>query len=118
MLFVVIPTGPHFGGHMIAIVMETQTMRRSSKAPVKTPGKNAAGSKRRGRSAAIGKVGGESAGPTLTAAERIALYGARRFIGSSVERKLKIRIPFDVYFQDPLVAGTNPKLAFDEDCFV
>ena len=32
--------------------------------------------------------------------------------------KLGIRIPFDVYFQDPLVAAENPKLAFDEECFV
>ncbi len=61
---------------------------------------------------------GAAAGVTLTAAERIALYGARRFIGSSVERKARIRIPFDVYFQDPLVAAENKKLAFDEDCFV
>ena len=54
----------------------------------------------------------------LAPADRAALYAARRFIGSSLERTLKIRIPFDVYFQDPLVAAENPKLAFDEDCFV
>lgn len=57
-------------------------------------------------------------GVTLTAAERVALYGARRFIGSSIERKARIRIPFDVYFQDPLVAAENKRLAFDDDCFV
>jgi hypothetical protein len=60
----------------------------------------------------------ESAGITLTAAERTALYAVRRFIGSTIERKVKVRIPFDVYFQDPLVAAANPQLAFDEDCFV
>jgi hypothetical protein len=60
----------------------------------------------------------ESSGPTLTAAERVQLYAARRLIGSSVERKLGVRIPFDVYFQDPLVAAANPRLAFDEECFV
>lgn len=54
----------------------------------------------------------------LTAADRLALYGARRFISSELERKLKVRIPFDVYFQDPLVAAANPDLAFDEECYV
>ena len=64
------------------------------------------------------KHGSDAAGVTLTQAERTALYGARRFISSSVERKARVRIPFDVYFQDPLVAAENTKLAFDEDCFV
>jgi hypothetical protein len=64
------------------------------------------------------KQAGDPAGVTLTPAERTALYSARRFISSSVERKARIRIPFDVYFQDPLVAAENDKLAFDEDCFV
>jgi hypothetical protein len=57
-------------------------------------------------------------GVTLTAAERIALYAAQGVIGSDVEKKFRIRIPFDVYFQDPLVAATHPKLTFDEDCVV
>jgi len=55
---------------------------------------------------------------TLTAAERLALYAARGVIGSDVEKKFRIRIAFDVYFQDPLVAAAHPKLAFDEDCVV
>jgi hypothetical protein len=55
---------------------------------------------------------------TLTAAERTELYGARRVIGSSIEKKVRVRIPFDVYFQDPLVAAADERLAFDEDCFV
>ena len=58
---------------------------------------------------------GKAPGVTLTPADRTALYAARRFIGTSVENKLKLRIPFDVYFQDPLVAADNPKLGFDED---
>ena len=37
---------------------------------------------------------------TFTAAERRAAYAARRFLGSTLEEKLKLRIPFDVYFQD------------------
>lgn len=33
--------------------------------------------------------------PPLTAAERAAVYAARRFIGTSAEKKLDILIPFD-----------------------
>ena len=58
----------------------------------------------------------EVEGIKLSPSERTALYGARRFIGSALEEKLRLRIPVDVYFQDPLVAASNPKLAFDEDC--
>jgi hypothetical protein len=72
-----------------------------------------------GKTAAVSRVSvSEPAGLMVTAAERIQLYAARRFIGSDVERKLKIRIPFDVYFQDPMVAARNSRLGFDEDCFV
>ncbi|MDB4890482.1 MAG: hypothetical protein JWL61_2337 [Gemmatimonadetes bacterium] len=60
----------------------------------------------------------KDAGMKLTAAERIALYAARRYIGSSLEEKLRIRIPFDVYFQDPFVAEHRPELAFDDNCYV
>ncbi len=48
-------------------------------------------------------------GIKLSPSERTALYGARRFIGSALEEKLRLRIPFDVYFQDPLVAASNPE---------
>ena len=44
----------------------------------------------------------------LTAAERDGVYAARRFIGNDLEKKLGVRIPFDVYFQDPLVAAERP----------
>lgn len=54
----------------------------------------------------------------LTAEERLALYGVRRFIGSELEDKLKLRVRFDVYFQDPLVAAADAELAFDDGCFV
>lgn len=54
----------------------------------------------------------------LTSAERLGIYAARRFIGTGIEKDLKIRIPFDVYFQDPFVAAANPELAFDENCFI
>lgn len=60
----------------------------------------------------------DAARSLLTSADRLALYGARRFIDSSLENKLRVRIPFDIYFQDPLVAAENPELAFDQDCSV
>lgn len=55
---------------------------------------------------------------TLTAGERNTLYATRRFLDTNVEKKLKLRIPFDVYFQDPLVAQENPDLAFDDEWYV
>src|SRR5262245_59860395 len=56
--------------------------------------------------------------PALTAEERREIYAARRFVGLDVEKKLEVQIPFDVYFQDPLVAKENPELAFDEEFYV
>ncbi|ATU94840.1 serine protease [Phyllobacterium zundukense] len=54
----------------------------------------------------------------ITRIERTGLYAARQFLDSALEEALLLRIPFDFYFQDPLVAAENPKLAFDEDAFV
>lgn len=54
----------------------------------------------------------------LSPADRLALYGVRRFIGSDLEEKLALRTKFDVYFQDPLVAARDTELAFDDECFV
>jgi hypothetical protein len=56
-------------------------------------------------------------GTDLTNSERAAIYAARRIIGTDLQKKLGIRIPFDVYFQDPLVAKQIPELDFDK-CFV
>lgn len=53
-----------------------------------------------------------------TAEERLGGYAARRFLGGGLQARLKLRIPFDVYFQDPLVAAEQPDLAFDEGCLV
>lgn len=64
------------------------------------------------------KTGGNLSGLKLRAADRIALYGARGFIGTELEQRLGIRIPFDVYFQDPSVAAEKPDLAFDDNCYV
>lgn len=49
---------------------------------------------------------------------RLALYAAARYLDSASERDLDLRIPFDVYFQDPLVAEADPLFGFDEDFHV
>jgi hypothetical protein len=71
-----------------------------------------------GRLSDSGEAARASSGRRLTAAERRQVYAARRFIGSELEEKLRIRVPFDVYFQDPMVAATDPELGFDPHCFV
>ena len=42
---------------------------------------------------------------------RTGLYAAGRFIDQEAQARLGLRIPFDVYFQDPLVASNDPDLA-------
>ena len=54
----------------------------------------------------------------ITREERIGLYAARRFLDRALQEAVTLRIPFDVYFQDPMVAAANPDLAFNEDFFV
>lgn len=49
-----------------------------------------------------------------TKATLLKLYAARRFLDGSVQQELGLKIPFSVYFQDPLFAKQNPDLAFDE----
>lgn len=45
---------------------------------------------------------------------RISLYAASRYLNSSVEKELRLRIPFKAYLQDPLVAKRDPKYGFAE----
>jgi hypothetical protein len=54
----------------------------------------------------------------ITREERVGLYAARRFLDRALQEAVTLRIPFDVYFQDPMVAAANPDLAFNEDFFV
>ena len=61
---------------------------------------------------------GERPDRALTAAERKILYAARRYVGLGLEKKLNLRIKFDVYFQDPLVADIGKKIGFDDEFFV
>lgn len=61
---------------------------------------------------------GERGDRILTPVERRTLYAARRYVGLALEKKLGLRVPFDVYFQDPAVAEKDPELGFDKDFFV
>ena len=45
---------------------------------------------------------------------RPELYAARQFLDRDTQAKLGLRIPFDVYFQDPFVTASNPTYNFDE----
>lgn len=48
-------------------------------------------------------------------AARAELYAASQFLGRETEQKLGLRIPFDVYFQDPSVTASNPGYDFDQE---
>jgi len=56
--------------------------------------------------------------PALSLAERRDLYASRRFLDSATQRTLGLKIPFHVYYKDPLVAKNNPGLEIDEDFYV
>lgn len=45
---------------------------------------------------------------------RVGLYSAARYLTADAREELGIRIPFDVYLQDPLVAHDDPKYGFEE----
>lgn len=44
---------------------------------------------------------------------RSELYAARQFLGRETQEDLDLRIPFDVYFQDPFVTASRPAYDFD-----
>jgi len=46
------------------------------------------------------------------------LYATSRFLGTKTRETLGLSIPFEVYFQDPVVAAEHPDFGFDEDCCV
>jgi hypothetical protein len=54
----------------------------------------------------------------LSPAERRDVYASRRFLDGTTLRKLGLKVPFDVYYKDPLVAKNNPGLEIDEDFHV
>lgn len=49
----------------------------------------------------------------LTKATLLKLYAARRFLDNSVQEELGLKLPFEVYFQDPLFAREHPDMSFD-----
>ncbi|WP_342241007.1 hypothetical protein [Inquilinus sp. OTU3971] len=46
---------------------------------------------------------------------RHKLYAARQFLDRDTQEDLGVRIPFDVYFQDPFVTASDPAYDFDEE---
>ena len=50
---------------------------------------------------------------SLTKATLLKLYAARRLLDSSVQEELGLKLPFEVYFQDPLFAKEHPDMTFD-----
>ncbi len=53
-----------------------------------------------------------------TKGTRITLYAASKFLSTAARDELGLRIPFDVYLQDPYVNKNDPKFGFDKDFFV
>ena len=53
-----------------------------------------------------------------TKATRLTLYAASKYLSTPSKDELGLRIPFDVYLQDPYVSKNDPKFGFDEDFFV
>jgi hypothetical protein len=49
---------------------------------------------------------------------RPELYAARQFLDRGTQAELELRIPFDVYFQDPFVTGSDPAYNFDKEFVV
>lgn len=55
---------------------------------------------------------------TLSPAETRDVYASRRFLDGGTQRKLGLKIRFDVYYKDPLIAQSNPGLEIDDEFFV
>ncbi|HEX2630936.1 MAG TPA: hypothetical protein VHM26_18095 [Chitinophagaceae bacterium] len=55
---------------------------------------------------------------TTTKGTKLTLYAASKYLSTRTRDELGLRIPFDVYLQDPYVSKNDPKYGFDEDFFV
>src|SRR6185503_15824139 len=53
-----------------------------------------------------------------TKATRLNLYATSKFLSTAAKDELGLRIPFDVYLQDPYVSKNDPKFGFDNGFFV
>jgi hypothetical protein len=51
-------------------------------------------------------------------ATRLTLYAASKYLSTATRDELGLRIPFDVYLQDPYVSKSDPKFGFDDGFFV
>ncbi|HET9277246.1 MAG TPA: hypothetical protein VFN95_03650 [Flavitalea sp.] len=51
-------------------------------------------------------------------ATRVTLYAASKYLSTGAKEELGLKIPFDVYLQDPYVSKNDPRFGFDEDFFV
>lgn len=54
----------------------------------------------------------------MTKATRLTLYAASKYLSTASKDELKLRIPFDVYLQDPYVAKSDPMFGFDNSFYV
>jgi hypothetical protein len=54
----------------------------------------------------------------LSPAETRDVYASRRFLDGATQRKLGLKLRFDTYYKDPLVAKNNPGLEIDDDFYV
>ena len=85
--------------------------------------------------AAAAPVAADAAAPIVPAAEkapdrpsvkgvnippdsRLKLYAQARYLPKAFKESARLAIPFTTYFQDPFVAKTDPKKAFDEKVMV
>lgn len=80
----------------------------------KAPAKTAALAEK--QSTPASKVGAKAAEKlkSVTAAARVDLYSARQYLDTSTLDELTVKIPFDVYFQDPAVREATKAYNFDE----
>ncbi len=53
-----------------------------------------------------------------TKVTRMTLYAASQYLSTAARDELGLRIPFDVYLQDPYVNKNDPKFGFDKDFYV
>ncbi|MBZ9801097.1 serine protease [Mesorhizobium sp. ES1-6] len=55
---------------------------------------------------------------SLSADETQNVYSSRRFLDVATQKKLGLRIRFDTYYKDPLIAKNNPGVEIDGDFYV
>ncbi|MER8759680.1 serine protease [Mesorhizobium sp. M0976] len=64
------------------------------------------------------KKGEKAVAVALSPAETRDVYASRRFLDGVTQKKLGLKVRFDTYYKDPLVAKNNPGLEIDDDFYV